>query len=125
MVFTRVIKFDVNLMRKLRDEGHFKNSMLAETEEDELDKIIKDVDVIQKDLKVVFKFTCFSLMTLFRTRFRMWRITCEVRQTCLCASCRYSLCVILTNLRQESFNITLTNITNRTTISIFEFVLRN
>ena len=58
----------MNLMRKLRDEGHFRNSMLAEIEEDELDKIIKDVDVIQKDLKVVLKLTWFSLTTLFQEK---------------------------------------------------------
>ena len=43
----------MNLMRKLRDQGHFKNSMLAEIEEDErLDKINNDLDVMQENLEV-------------------------------------------------------------------------
>ena len=40
-------------MRKLRDEGKFKNSMLAEIERDEMmEKMKQQVDEIQSDLEV-------------------------------------------------------------------------
>ena len=43
----------MDLMRKLRDEGKFKNSMLAEIERDEMmEKMKEQVDEIQADLEV-------------------------------------------------------------------------
>ena len=43
----------MELMRKLRDEGKFKNSMLAEIERDELlAKMTEQIDEIQDDLEV-------------------------------------------------------------------------
>ena len=47
------VQFDMGLMRKMRDEGKFKNSMLAEIERDELlAKMTQQVDEIQDDLEV-------------------------------------------------------------------------
>ena len=47
------VQFDMELMRKMRDKGKFKNSMLAEIERDELlAKMTQQVDEIQDDLEV-------------------------------------------------------------------------
>ena len=61
----------MELMRKMRDKGKFKNSMLAEIERDELlAKMTKQVEEIQDDLEVkknpINK--ALSLILLFRKK---------------------------------------------------------
>ena len=47
----------MELMRKLRDEGKFQNSMLAEIERDELlTKMTEQVNEIQNDLEVRIRY---------------------------------------------------------------------
>ena len=49
--FTLYVQFDMELMRKMRDKGKFKNSMLAERDE-LLAKMTQRVEEIQDDLEV-------------------------------------------------------------------------
>ena len=64
----------MKLMRKLRDEGKFKNSMLAEIERDEMmEKMKEQVDEIQTDLEV--RTSCIkkmNLLSLFRRKSLMF-----------------------------------------------------
>ena len=64
----------MKLMRKLRDEGKFKNSMLAEIERDEMmEKMKEQVDEIQSDLEVrILPNINTNLFPLFRRRFLMF-----------------------------------------------------
>ena len=50
----------MELMRKLRDEGKFQNSMLAEIERDELlTKMTEQVNEIQNDLEVRIRYKVY------------------------------------------------------------------
>ena len=50
--FTLYVQFDMEMMRKMRDKGKFKNSTLAEIERNELlAKMTQQVDEIQDDLE--------------------------------------------------------------------------
>ena len=50
----------MELMRKLRDEGKFQNSMLAEIERDELlAKMTEQVNEIQNDLEVRIRYKVY------------------------------------------------------------------
>ena len=64
----------MKLMRKLRDEGKFKNSMLAEIERDEMmEKMKEQVEEIQSDLEVrILPNININLFPLFRRRFLMF-----------------------------------------------------
>ena len=64
----------MKLMRKLRDEGKFKNSMLAEIERDEMmEKMKGQVDEIQSDLEVrIFPNINMNLFSLFRRKSLMF-----------------------------------------------------
>ena len=64
----------MDLMRKLRDEGKFKNSMLAEIERDEMmEKMKEQVDEIQADLEVRTSYIKnLNLISLFRRKSLMF-----------------------------------------------------
>ena len=64
----------MDLMRKLRDEGKFKNSMLAEIERDEMmEKMNEQVDEIQADLEVrTSEIKNMNLFALFREKSLMF-----------------------------------------------------